>query len=236
VSAARRSSFDEAVRRIPFLRGLSPALIETLRSLARVRRVARGRRIWQEGDPAGEFTFLCDGRAKLVKAGEAGRDAIIDLCRAGELLCSSAVACCAPYCCSATALDDAVDVLSLPRRRVLDVVESSREASRAFVQEMAGRELRLARRIGQLSGGQVERRIASLFQHLVEEFGSARSPEGVHVRLALRRQDIADLCGARLETAIRAMRRLGRMGAVRSAGRSGFVVDPGALARIARGD
>lgn len=228
-------SFEEAVRRVPFLRALSGPQLARLRAEAKIRRVARGRRVWQEGDPTAEFTFLCQGRAKLVKAGEAGRDAIIDLCGAGELLCSSAVTCFAPYCCSATALDGAVDVLTLPRRQVLDLLEGSREASRAFVREISGREMRLARRIGQLSGGQLERRIAALFLHLGEECGSPQGVSSMRIPIALKRQDLADLCGARIETTIRVMRRLGRVGAVRSVPR-GFLADRRALERILRGD
>jgi CRP/FNR family transcriptional regulator len=235
LTARRDAAFDAAGRRIPFLRRLAPALLECLRPEARIRRVARGCRVWQEGDPGHEFTFLSQGRAKLAKAGEAGRDAIVDLCGAGELLSASAVACAAPYCCSATALDDAVEVLSLPRSRVLELLEGSREASRAFVAEMARREMRLARRIGELSGGQLERRLAALFLHLAEEFGGARGEGGVEVPIALNRQDLADLCGARLETAIRVMRRLGREGVVRSLVRRGFLVDPAGLQRIVRG-
>jgi len=234
-SSAVDLGFDQAVQLVPFLRALSGQQLERLRPYAKLRRVGRGQRVWREGDPTTEFTFLCQGRAKLVKAGEADRDAIVDLCGSGELLCSSAVSCFAPYCCSATPLDAAVLVITIPRRDLLDVLERSPDASRAFVREIAGREMRLARRIGELSSGQLERRIATLLLRLAEESGSREGGEGILIPIALKRQDLADLCSARLETTIRVMRRLGRRGVVRSLPR-GFLVDRAALVRIARGD
>ena len=235
VSPIPALDFDKAVQRVPFLRALSGTQLDRLRPCSRLRRVGRGQRVWLEGDPTAEFTFLLQGRAKLVKAGQAGRDAIIDLCSSGDLLCSSAVSCSAPYCCSATALDEAVDVLAIPRRDVLDVLERIPEASRAFVHEIGRREMRLVRRIGQLSSGQLERRLATLLLQLAEESGLPEGERRVRIPLALKRQDLADLCSARLETTIRAMRRLGRRRIVRSLA-GGFLVDRAALERIARGD
>jgi len=227
--------FEEAAKRVPFLRALSGPQLERLRPYVKLRRIGPAQRIWHEGDPTADFTFLLRGRAKLVKAGQAGRDAIVDLCGSGELLCSSAVSCFSPYCCSAACLDGAVEVLAIPRREVLDLLEGSPAAARAFVREIAGREMRLARRIGQLSSGQLERRIATLLLHLAEDSGTPEGERSVRIPIALKRQDLADLCSARLETTIRTMRRLGRLGIVRSRPR-GFVVDRPALERIARGE
>jgi len=228
-------TFDEAVERVPFLKALPPQQLDRLRPYAKCRRVQRGGRVWREGDATADFTFLIAGRAKLVKAGEAGRDAIVDLCGEGEILCASAVSAFAPYCCSAAALGDSVDVLVIPRRDLLEVLERSPAASRAFIREMTGREMRLARRIGELSSGQVEQRVATLLLHLADDAGVRQANGLVHIPIGLKRQDLADLCSARIETTIRVMRRLGRQGLVRSASR-GFVVDRGGLERIARGE
>jgi CRP-like cAMP-binding protein len=226
-------TFDDAVARVAFLKALPPQQLERLRPYAKCRRVPPGGRVWREGDATKEFTFLIGGRAKLVKAGEGGRDAIVDLCGEGELLCSSAVSAFAPYCCSAAALGDSVDVLVISRRNLLEVLERSPAASRAFIREMAGREMRLARRIGELSSGQVEQRVATLLLHLADDSGVRQANGLVHIPIRLKRQDLAELCSARLETTIRVMRRLGRQGLVRSAAR-GFVVDRGGLERVAR--
>ncbi len=53
--------------------------------------------------------------------------------------------------------------------------------------------------------------------------------------LQLSRQDLADLCGTTIETAIRVMTRLGREGVVRAAARGLVIVDRPRLEEIARG-
>jgi CRP-like cAMP-binding protein len=233
--ALDEARFEHAVKQTPFLQALSRKQLEQLRQRARLRQVGSGRPIWSEGDATAEYTFLIQGRAKLVRASEAGREAILDLCRSGDLLCSSAVSCFAPYCCSATSLDGAAEVLVIPRRDLHEVLERSPEASRAFARELAGRELRLARRIEQLSSGTLARRIAALLLHLADESGSPQAAGSVRIPIALKRQDLADLCSARLETTIRVMRQLAGRGIVRSLAR-GFLVDRPALERIVRGD
>jgi len=225
--------FDTAVAQIPFLQALSPEQLEQLRPHARLRRVAHRQAVWAEGNQASDFTFLCFGRAKLVRAGEAGRAAVVDLPMPGHLLCASAVSCSAPYCCSAASLDQAVDVLTLPREILLDLLGRSPEAARAFMQEMSGREMRLARRIGELSSGKLEQRIAHLLLRLAQECGSAAGAARVKIPLRLRRQDLADLCSARIETTIRTMRGLAQRDLVRSVP-GGFLIDRPGLERLVR--
>lgn len=227
------SAFDRAVQRIPLLRCLRASQLDRLRPCARLRRLGSWRTAWREGDPAGEYSFLVSGVVKLVKAGEAGREAVIDLPAAGQLLCCGAVACHAPYCCSATAQGGPVEVLSIPRRDFLHEVERDAALARALVRETGSREVRLASRIAELSSGQLARRIALLLLRLARESGVAARGGAVRIPIALRRQDLADLCGVRLETAIRAMRGLGRRGAVRSLP-AGFLVKPAILEGIVR--
>jgi CRP/FNR family transcriptional regulator len=228
--------FAEAAAHVPFLRALTAADIERLRPSAQVRRVARGERIWREGAPTAEFTFLADGRVKLVRSGEAGREVIVDVCGTGQLLCGSAVCGFAPYCCSATALEDAVEVIVVPRREILDLLETSPDASRAFLREFMQREQGLTQRIAQLSTGQVDRRLAALFVRLAEQVGTERDDGSIWVPVTLSRQDLADLCGTTIETTIRTMTRFARQGVVRTVGRGFVVADRSRLEAVVRGE
>jgi len=235
-TAERQPSFDTAAERVPFLRALSPEDLDRLRPYAVCRRIPHGQPIWREGDPTGEFTLVVEGQVKLVRSHEAGREVILSICGQGELLCASAVCSFAPYCCASLAVDEAVDVVTFPRRDVLALLERSPEASRAFLREVTGREMSLARRIDELSSGQVERRVTALLARLTEQLGVARAGEGTWIPISLSRQDLADLCGTTVETAIRVMTRLAREGVVETRARGFLVKDRPALERIARGD
>jgi CRP-like cAMP-binding protein len=227
--------FRVLAQAIPFLRALPEADLERLRPYALCRRVHRGDRIWAEGDPTGEFTFLAQGHVKMVKAGETGREVIMELSHPGELLCANAVCNFAPYCCSSVAHEDAVDVVVIPRRDVLELIERSPTASRAFLREVTARGMGLGRRIEELASGQVERRIATLLLRLADQVGVVRE-DGTWISLALSRQDLADLCGTTVETAIRTMSRLSREAVVRTAARGFVVQDRSALEAVAHGE
>lgn len=224
-----------AVARIPFLGALDASDLERLRPALVCRTVSRGQRLWTEGELPDAFTFLADGRVKLVKSADSGRGVIVDVCATGELLCPSAVCGKAPYCCSASGLDDAVEVVVVPRREVLDLVERSPTASRAFLREVTARGLGLTHRVAQLSSGQVDRRLAALFVRLADQVGTAREGGGLWIAVTLSRQDLADLCGTTLETVIRTMTRLSRDGLVRTVGRGFVVPDRTRLEALVRG-
>lgn len=228
-------SFAEAAERVPFLRALSAPDLERLRPYAQSRRLTRNQRVWTEGDDTSEFAFVADGRVKLVKTSESGREVILELCGPGELLCASAVCSFAPYCCGAVTMEDGVEVLILPRRDVLELLERSPAAVRAFVREVTGRGMSLCHRVEQLASGQVERRIATLLLRLADQVGVPRDGEGTWLPLQLSRQDLADLCGTTIETAIRVMTRLGREAVVRAAARGLIIADRPRLEEIARG-
>ncbi len=228
-------SFDDAAARVAFLRALSPADRDRLRPYASVRRITQGAPVWILDETAREFIFAIDGHVKLARPCENGREVMIDIGGPGELICASAACAYAPYCCTCTALDREVVVLVLPRRDVLHVLEQNPTAATAFVREATGREIRLGRRIVELASGQVEQRICALLLRLADQAGTPL--EGGQVRIALRlsRQDLADLCGTTLESAIRVMARLSREETVRTTA-SGFVIlDRPRLDGLARG-
>lgn len=229
------TTFEHAAERIPFLRALPDRDLQRLRPYAQCRRVARGGSVWLEGDATAGFVFVAQGRVKLVKSSEGGREVILEMCGPGELLCASAVCSFAPSCCSATAMEDGVDVVVVPRRDLLELLERSPDAARAFLREITGRGMNLCQRIEELSSGQVERRIGTLLVRLLDQVGVARKGEGTWIPVALSRQDLADLCGTTIETAIRVMTRLAREGIVQTAARGFLVTDATRLEQIARG-
>jgi CRP/FNR family transcriptional regulator len=67
----------------------------------------------------------------------------------------------------------------------------------------------LARKVEEMRGQRVEVRIAQLFLGLAERNGRP-TPEGVEIPVALSRQEVAELVGTTVETAIRTLSRWNR--------------------------
>ncbi len=79
----------------------------------------------------------------------------------------------------------------------------------------------LNRRLADMTGS-VEYRAARLFSTLAERVGQARA-DGVFVPIHLSRQEIADLAGTTIETAIRVMSRWQKDGLVETV-KDGFLI------------
>jgi CRP-like cAMP-binding protein len=227
---------DGPCSRIPFLAALPARERQRLQARARVRRVSRGEWLWRLGAPSDEFMFVARGRVKLVTSSADGREAIVDLRGPGELLCAGATCVLAPYCCTAMAHADDLEVVVFPRHDVLALLEDSPSAARAFLQEMAGCTVTLCRRVDELTSGVVERRLTMLLLRLADQIGQPRADGTVWIPIALSRQDLAELCNTAFESAIRAMRRLARNGIVETRPRGFLVRDRAALAATANGE
>ncbi|MCB9136625.1 MAG: Crp/Fnr family transcriptional regulator [Anaerolineales bacterium] len=87
---------------------------------------------------------------------------------------------------------------------------------------MLGQRLFSVRDLSILAGERVERRIAHILLKLSKRVGRAHD-EGVMIGIPLARQDLADMSGTTLETAIRLMSRLRKEGIVKTL-RGGYVV------------
>lgn len=214
--SGRRTTEDDdwLVARVPFLKALSADDCRRVLSRAILRRIPRGAAAWRHGAPSAEFLFVVRGRIKLVNATTEGRDAIVDLRTSGQLICSGASCLAAPYCCSAVAQADGVEVVAIPRQDLLSLLEASPASARAFLGELAACTITLCHRVEELTSGFVERRLATLLLRLADRLGEVRDDGTIWIPVALSRQDLADLSNAALESAIRTMSRFARNGIV----------------------
>lgn len=228
-------SLAEAAARIPFLKAFGPTERERLLRRARLKTLGPREACWVEGQAPDDFAFVVRGRLKLVKSAESGRETILEMVVAGELLCGSAVFCHVPHCCASLAQEGGTQVLLLPRADVLEAVERYPAAARALLQELTTRGVAMCRRVEELAAGQVEQRIALLLIKLADRSGIARSGTATQVPVRLTRQDLADLCGTTVETAIRVMSRLTKEKLIETASRGFLIRDRRALEAVARG-
>jgi CRP-like cAMP-binding protein len=220
--------------RVPFLRALPALHRDNLLPAGRLKTVEPGHPCWTEGESPSDFAFVVRGRVKLGKAAESGRETILEIAGPGDLLCGTVVFGFTPHCCSALALERPTEILLLPRKVVLELVERSPTAARAFMRELSDRGQAMCRRVEELGGGQVEQRIALLLLKLADRGGIVEKGGAIRVPFRLTRRDLAALCGTTVETAIRVMSRLNKRKIV-SASAAGFLVlDRPALQGIAR--
>ena len=224
---------DDLLRRLPFFRRLSPELRARVSSVARLKPYDKGDVIFSEGDPSDAFMVIVDGRVKVFKSTPAGKEIILEIFGAGDPLGAVAVYEGAPFFASALALE-ASTVLSIEQHAFFRLLEDDPAMVRGLLSGLTIRLAELTRRLAELSGARVDARFARLFLKLCDQIGRAERG-GTFVPMPLARQELADLTGTTIETAIRIMSRWQKEDVLHTE-KDGFVViDRGALEEAAAG-
>ena len=214
---------------IPLLGSLRSEDREALAPLCRIRGYDKGDTIFREGEPADRIHFVHIGRVKIVKAaGE--RDIILEILGPGEPVGAVAVFERRPFPASAITLEPS-GILSIPEREFFALLEKRPEMMRHVLAGLTYRLMMVNKRLADLVGS-ADHRAARLFLTLADRVGLP-TPKGVRIPLNLSRQEIADLIGTTLETAIRLMSRWQKEDIVLTE-KDGFLIpDP---ARLREGD
>jgi CRP/FNR family transcriptional regulator len=218
---------------IPILGSLKPEDRAALSPLCELSAYEKGATIFQEGDPAERIHFLFVGKVKIVKAGPE-RDLILEILGPGEPVGAVAVFEGRPFPATAIALEPS-GVISIPERPFFQLIEKRPEITRRLLAGLSMRLMSVNRRMADMTGS-VEYRAARLFATLADRMGQKQSNGAVFVPLPLSRQEIADLVGTTIETAIRVMSRWQKEGVVETDKKGFRIADPLALAAIAPKD
>lgn len=197
----------------PFFRALSRDEQEGLaRRLAR-RSLERDAYVFYEGDPAEWLVLVAEGRVKMVKHSESGRETILATFGPGQIVGEVGVLIGEEYPASAQALEPTT-TLSLRRADYVALIRRHPDLAWALIGEL-GRRLQAAHEtIRSLAVEKVERRVARVLLRLAGTAGERVGDGAVRLTVPLGRQDIADMAGTVLETAIRTMSKFQKLGLV----------------------
>jgi CRP-like cAMP-binding protein len=212
---------DETLRRSTIFRRLAADDRERLAAVATTRDYDKGAFIFSEGDPSDLLFTVVTGRVKVFKTTPRGSDVILELFGPGDPVGAVAVYEAKPYPASAVALEPTTCLL-VPRQSFFALLETRPTLVRGLLVGLTHRLVELTNRLAELSGGRVEARLARFFLKLAADIGQKRA-DGVFVALVLSRQELADMIGTTIETAIRIMSRWGKDDIVRTE-KDGFLV------------
>jgi len=212
---------EDVLRQTTLFRRVSPEDRARIASVAHAREYARGDHVFAEGDPSDFFLTIVSGRVKVFKSTPGGKEIIIEIFGTGDPLGAVAAYEGAPFPASATAIEPTTCLL-IPRPAFFALLEESPSLVRGVLVGLTHRLVELTRRLSELTGGRVESRFARLFLKLADQMGR---PErgGIFIPMTLSRQELADLSGTTIETAIRVMSRWGKEDVLLTE-KDGFVV------------
>lgn len=203
---------------------LSKHLVET--------KYKKGQLIFSEGDSADNFHFLKEGSVKCVKTGADGKQVTLKVLLPGDLFCCDAAVFNGgvhPGC--AFPLED-VSVVRLDKNTYFDLLRRNPHVAVEVIQYLGQRLNEAQEKAKVLALDTAEHRMATLLVNLAERAGEK---QGQTIRLTVRltRQDLANLTGVTLETAIRMMSRFKREGFVSGTAKSLTIQNLPALRKLA---
>jgi CRP/FNR family transcriptional regulator len=210
---------------------LSPAERELLDASARQRAVQRGDRLFEEGDDADAVWGVKEGVVHILKSGPEGREMVLEVVPAGELFGAIAAIENRRYPAGAQAAEDgAVWVLAASVAR--DLCRRYPSVRAAILEQVTARLRNAHERLRSVALERVEQRLARMVLALADKIGQAR---GGQVTLAVTRQELADMIGTTVESAIRVTSRWQSRGLVSSSRNELVLADLSALREIAAG-
>lgn len=220
-SGTRREAF-ESLRSIPLFAGLEESALEAIASHLIERRFPRHTSIVEEG-LAGDYMYVIrEGRVKVTKLSEDGREKILEILETGDFFGEMSLLDREPRSASVKTLSEA-RLLALSRADFLSVLRRNPDVAVAVIQELS-RRLRWAdEQTSALSFQRVKDRAMTLLERL------AREPHAEGDRRAtqpLTHQQIADMIGTSRETVTRVLKELKQDGWLRQDGKRYLVPVP----------
>lgn len=212
---------EAVLARTPVFAKLAPEDRARVAGAASVAVFTKGQTVFEQGDPAEAFYTIASGRVKVFKLLPTGKDMILEVFGAGDPLGAIAVYDGRPFPASAVALEETVCV-TIPRHVFFSLLEEHPSLVRGLMLGMTVRMVELTNRLAELSGSRIEPRFARLFLKLAADMGRA-GRGGTFVPLVLSRQELADMTGTTIETAIRIMSRWGKQDVIRTE-KDGFII------------
>jgi CRP/FNR family transcriptional regulator len=222
----------EALAPLPLFRRVSPDDRARIAAAASLREFDRGEHLFLEGDDSANLFVVATGRVKVYKHAPDGRDVILEFFSPGGAIGAVAAYEARPYPASAIAVESTTCV-TIPRDAFFQLLERHPSLVRGLLGSLSLRLVELTTRLAELTGGHIDARLARLFVKLADQMGR---PErgGVFIPLPLSRQDLADLTGTTIETAIRIMSRWNKDLVVQTEREGFLLLDRAALEQVAR--
>jgi len=219
------------LREIPILSSLPESDQGKVKELFIEKPFGKDDYIFFEGDPSSWLGVVLKGRVKMIKHSEGGKDVVLDVILPGEMLGEVAAFNGEPYPATAQALEPTV-VAIIHQDDYLRLLKQYPALALRVIEELGHRLREAQDLIKSMALERVERRIARILLKLAATTGSSNE-DGIIIELPLTRQDIAEMAGTTVETAIRTMSKFRKGGLVQTKRGRVIILEPHQLVRIA---
>jgi CRP/FNR family transcriptional regulator len=218
------------LRKIGIFAGLAEHDLGEIEPRARVEKRKKKEAVFSEGDPPDWFYVVLDGKVKITKLSQEGKEIILEVIPSGDFFGGVAVVRGMPFPANAVAMEDST-ILKISREDFLSLTRKFPSVLQAVFRELGGRLQESHESMKQIALEKVISRVAALLLKLSEKAGK-KTPRGIAIELKLTKQDIAEMVGTTVETSIRTMSSLKKQGIVEEKEGRIIIKDPARLKNL----
>jgi CRP/FNR family transcriptional regulator, nitrogen oxide reductase regulator len=215
---------------LPGLDGVAPQIQEAILARGQRTRLQDGQPLFHQGSPARRCYLVENGRLKLVKLHEQGKEAVFRYIGPGEITAAVAAFKEKAYPLTAVAIGD-TRVVGWDRGTIMALLREYPELSLHLLQVVIERLDEVQTRYLELSAEQVQQRLARALLRIMKHSGR-RTPDGILIDFPLSRQELADYTGTTLYTVSRTLSAWEKGGWVASGRERITIADPHALVKF----
>jgi CRP/FNR family transcriptional regulator, cyclic AMP receptor protein len=223
---------DDLLSRTPLFEALDEDSASALRAEMHRIDIARGERLFGEGDVGDKLYVVLDGKIKLTRTAADGRENLLSVIGPGEMFGELSLFDPRPRTQTATALTD-TRLAALDHQALRDWVTDRPDMALHLLRALAQRLRRTNEVMTDLVFTDVPGRVAKALLDLADRFGLQR-PDGLQVNHDLTQEELAQLVGASRETVNKALADFVSRGWIQLSAKSVLLVDPERLRRRAR--
>jgi CRP-like cAMP-binding protein/DNA-binding NarL/FixJ family response regulator len=208
--------------------------VEALKDLGRDRKhrqVPKKEVIFHEGDELRQLPYLISGKVRTFKINNDGKEFVIGLHCAGDILGYMGLLEGGFAIETAEALEDC-EVSMIPREDLLALLYRDRDVSIRFIRMLARDVKEKEQHLLQLAYASVRQRVAQALLRVHARYAQAGTPE-LGVRIS--REDLASIVGTATESLIRCLTDLKDEGLIEAHGREIRISNRAGLDRLAKG-
>ena len=220
-SGTRKEVLD-SLRAIPLFSHVSESDLEAIASQLIERRHPKNALIVEEGLPGDYMYVVREGRVKVIKGSDEGREKIMDFLEEGDFFGEMSLLDRAPRSASVKTTEPVL-LLALSRTAFLDLLSRSPSLALGAIQVLTQRLREADDQASSMSFQKVTERARGLFERIAREEG-----DGPRLTPPMTHQQIADMIGTSRETVTRAIKRLKRDGWLGQEGKRYAVLDSAA--------
>lgn len=190
--------------------------------------IKKGEPIFEEGDNLKGVFCVKDGVCKLSKLSSNGKDQIVKLVKAGELLGQRSMISDDTTNLSAIALED-MEVCFIPKSEILGFFNDNNQFSMNVMKTICGDLKEADDHMVSMAQKTVKERLAGTLVYLQENFGTQ---DDGSLYLQLTREELAGMIGTATESCIRLLSELNKSGLIEIKGKKIIINEIGKLKKM----